>query len=85
MCDLAPLYGRCADNTTRWHFDAYSGECNEFVFSGCYGNKNNFDDKRSCENACLHDGEPQVEIRTEAPRVDTESRIVILTFFFKIH
>lgn len=52
ICDLAPLYGRCSENITKWYYDAYSQECQEFEFSGCYGNKNNFDDKRSCENAC---------------------------------
>lgn len=51
-CDLALLYGRCSENITKWYYDAYSQECQEFEFSGCYGNKNNFDDKRSCEHAC---------------------------------
>lgn len=76
ICDLAPLYGRCSENITKWHFDAYSQECREFEFSGCHGNKNNFDDKRSCENACSR----REERRTSAaPHVPTSRpRIVIL-------
>jgi papilin len=83
MCELAPLYGRCNETTRKWYFDAYIGECQEFIFSGCYGNKNNFDDKRSCENACLHDDEnrredPKEETRTNPPQNDTGSRVVML-------
>lgn len=78
MCDLAPLYGRCSDNSTKWYYDAYHQECQEFVYSGCYGNKNNFDDKRSCDNACGRDREEQVETRTEPHREITFApRIVI--------
>lgn len=75
ICDLAPLYGRCSENTTRWHFDAYSQECEEFEFSGCYGNKNNFEDKRSCENACRQGSQTsEAQIRpTSRPRIVIET------------
>lgn len=81
ICDLAPLYGHCSENVTKWHFDAYTQECQEFEFSGCYGNKNNFDDKRSCENACQHRDDVRT---TEARHAPTpSSRIVIFTFYSK--
>lgn len=71
LCDLAPLPGRCDQNETKWHFDPYSGECQTFVFTGCYGNRNNFDDKRSCESACktTDHREPHREPQTERPHV----------------
>jgi len=65
ICDLAPLYGRCSENETRWHYDAYAGGCQEFTFSGCSGNRNNFEDERSCLAAC-HEDERQPE--PEPPR-----------------
>lgn len=68
MCDLAPLYGRCSDNSTKWHYDPYTQECQEFVYSGCYGNKNNFDDKRSCENACKRGDDDRGEEPPTDPR-----------------
>lgn len=54
LCDLAPLAGNCENNVTRWYFDSYAGRCEEFVYTGCYGNKNNFEDQRSCERTCQH-------------------------------
>lgn len=54
LCDLAPLPGGCDQNETKWYFDPYTSECQTFEYTGCYGNKNNFDDKRSCERACHH-------------------------------
>ncbi|CRL07350.1 CLUMA_CG020329, isoform A [Clunio marinus] len=68
LCDLAPLYGRCSENITRWYFDAYTQECQEFEFSGCYGNKNNFEDKRSCEYACRRPDETRT---SEAQTIQT--------------
>lgn len=55
LCDLAPLPGRCDQNITKWHYDPYVGECQQFIYSGCDGNRNNFDDRRSCESACKAD------------------------------
>lgn len=82
-CDLAPLYGRCSENITKWHFDAYAQECREFEYSGCEGNKNNFDDKRSCQNACMHDG---VTSEPQRPEPTVASRFVIrFCFLDSVH
>lgn len=68
LCDLAPLAGSCDENVTKWYYDSYSSSCLEFEYTGCYGNKNNFDDKRSCERACQH----RQSSETEAPQRQTE-------------
>lgn len=67
LCDLSPLAGGCEDNVTRWYYDSYTSRCDEFTFTGCYGNKNNFEDQRSCERACQHRRNEE----TEAPRPTT--------------
>lgn len=69
LCDLAPLPGRCEGNETKWHYDSYRGECQQFVYTGCDGNRNNFDDRRSCEHACKteREREPDHEDRRHPP------------------
>lgn len=51
-CSLRPSYGRCSENQTKWYFDNRVGNCYEFAYSGCSGNRNNFDDRGSCESSC---------------------------------
>lgn len=62
LCKLYPYYGRCSrENVTRWHYDQYDQECKEFVYGGCEGNKNNFEDRRLCERACASRQETRPE------------------------
>jgi len=37
---------------TRWSFNGKYGRCVNFTFSGCGGNKNNFNSKEECRTAC---------------------------------
>lgn len=71
LCNLDVLEGGgCEENITRWYYDSHSGRCHSFQYSGCYGNKNNFDDESSCLNAC-RDRDQTAEIiapTTSAPR-----------------
>lgn len=71
LCDLAPLAGSCEQNLTKWYFDSYTRRCHEFEYTGCYGNKNNFDDQRSCEHACHH---KQETAETQAPEPEPPRR-----------
>lgn len=79
FCDLASLGGRCDENITRWYFDAYSGRCHVFDYSGCDGNRNNFDDERSCMHACQHKreedtGETQPPVFTQRPQTPAQTQ-----------
>ena len=44
--------GRCTSQERRWYFDYRTQSCNEFVYTGCNGNANNFESRRECENRC---------------------------------
>ncbi|XP_033162682.1 papilin isoform X2 [Drosophila mauritiana] len=52
-CALPPVRGRCSELSRRWYFDERSGECHEFEFTGCRGNRNNFVTQSDCLNFCI--------------------------------
>ena len=39
--------------TSRFFYNAATGECEEFVFGGCGGNDNKFDTKEKCQEVRL--------------------------------
>ncbi|XP_070581143.1 PI-actitoxin-Axm2b-like [Ptychodera flava] len=52
ICELPAETGSCKAAFPRWFFDKTTGECQEFMYGGCWGNGNNFRRKRECERAC---------------------------------
>jgi hypothetical protein len=78
-CKLLPYYGRCdRENTTKWYYDHYEQDCKEFVYGGCEGNKNNFDDRRSCERACgTRRPEPEPEPETQRPETRPRPQVCV--------
>ncbi|XP_068726553.1 zona pellucida sperm-binding protein 3 receptor-like isoform X1 [Montipora capricornis] len=44
--------GPCLANESRWAFNQKAGRCKRFVYGGCFGNENNFDSKRKCNQRC---------------------------------
>lgn len=54
ICQM-PKYegsGSCTGNNSRWYFDPQVEACLEFLYSGCRGNRNNFETQDRCESAC---------------------------------
>ena len=43
---------KCQTDTKRFRFNAQTRTCDQFMFSGCLGNRNNFATKTSCSQAC---------------------------------
>jgi len=54
LCNLAPEPGQlgCLASISAHYFEATSGECLTFVYSGCGGNANNFPSYEKCMNKC---------------------------------
>ncbi|XP_067274668.1 kunitz-type protease inhibitor 1b [Pseudorasbora parva] len=44
--------GPCRGSFPRWHYNAASNKCEEFVFGGCKENNNNYVSKQDCLKAC---------------------------------
>jgi hypothetical protein len=51
-CLLPPEAGECDAAIPRVYFNARSGRCERFIWGGCGGNENNFDNAEDCEAAC---------------------------------
>lgn len=52
MCLLPSDRGPCKANLKRYFYNTTSKDCESFVYGGCPGNKNNFQNKIECENQC---------------------------------
>jgi hypothetical protein len=52
ICFLPPDPGDCDGICPRWYFDPGTGECEEFVWGCCGGNRNSFTTREDCEFVC---------------------------------
>jgi papilin len=52
ICNSNKVYGPCSENIKRWYLDIETHLCEEFTYSGCLGNDNNFESKDECQNYC---------------------------------
>ena len=44
--------GPCTAYYPSWYYDVTEGRCLEFVYGGCGGNYNRFNDRATCEQRC---------------------------------
>lgn len=51
-CFLPKKQGSCFALFTRYAFDSKTKKCHEFIYSGCNGNGNNFEQPEECVKAC---------------------------------
>ncbi|XP_017001607.2 papilin isoform X1 [Drosophila takahashii] len=51
-CFLAPAPGNCLENATRWFYNSQEGLCDEFAYTGCGGNANNYATEEECQSEC---------------------------------
>ncbi|XP_037713628.1 papilin-like [Drosophila subpulchrella] len=66
-CGLPPVQGRCSDLSMRWFFDEPSGGCHKFEFTGCRGNRNNFQSENECLGFCRNQEVEFAELPPPAP------------------
>ncbi|GFR27455.1 papilin [Trichonephila clavata] len=51
-CTLPVAKGICHNNIMRYYYDFETGKCKAFIYTGCFGNANNFDTLIDCAEAC---------------------------------
>ncbi|KAJ7989062.1 hypothetical protein DPEC_G00315650 [Dallia pectoralis] len=52
QCLVPKKSGPCRGSFPRWHYNAVSRNCEEFVFGGCKANSNNYLTLKECTTAC---------------------------------
>ncbi|KAK1167705.1 hypothetical protein AOXY_G10458 [Acipenser oxyrinchus oxyrinchus] len=52
VCSEEAVTGPCRAMLPRWYFDLASGQCVQFIYSGCGGNRNNFETQEYCLSVC---------------------------------
>ncbi|XP_031770909.1 spondin-1 isoform X4 [Apis florea] len=52
ICNEPMEKGRCNSNIIRVYFDKQTGQCRRFSYSGCDGNRNNFETEKYCNEIC---------------------------------
>lgn len=51
-CSQPLIIGNCENSLIRYFFNESSQMCEQFIFSGCQGNDNNFKSFEECQNEC---------------------------------
>lgn len=52
LCYESYTAGNCSQNIPAWAFDANSGRCINFFYTGCDGNDNKFVSEEQCQRTC---------------------------------
>ena len=52
-CFLPVETGNCLENEVRWYYNSADGICEQFMYTGCGGNENNYATETECEDECF--------------------------------
>ena len=53
VCNQKFETGDCRALFTRFYYNPETGDCEEFVYGGCGGNRNNFKTIKECRHKCI--------------------------------
>uniref|UniRef100_A0A183CQ96 Kunitz/Bovine pancreatic trypsin inhibitor domain protein n=1 Tax=Globodera pallida TaxID=36090 RepID=A0A183CQ96_GLOPA len=68
--------GNCGTYSNRWWFNAKTGNCEEFIYSGCQGNANNFESYKECQDYC-RDAKSEPQCIQGTALTDSSSNFII--------
>ncbi|KAM7414618.1 hypothetical protein PAMA_019435 [Pampus argenteus] len=69
-CHFPKALGKCSGNSLRFYYDSIHDKCKKFLWTGCVGNGNRFQDQMSCNATCVgihDDGDAQEEDEPDTP------------------
>ena len=52
VCALEAQPGNCSQSVERFYFSVQAGDCQQFTFTGCHANQNNFHTLQACQQFC---------------------------------
>ncbi|XP_060068958.1 papilin-like isoform X3 [Ylistrum balloti] len=55
ICALPKESGPCFAYMRRYFFNSNTGSCEQFIYGGCSGNQNNFENIETCQEKCAED------------------------------
>lgn len=61
VCAMPRVVGMCKAAFRKFYYDSETKSCQQFIYGGCGGNGNNFDDQKSCERTCMEGEKEEVE------------------------
>ncbi|XP_072920380.1 boophilin-H2-like [Hemitrygon akajei] len=70
-CQLQKERGNCQAMILRWYYNAETEACDTFFYSGCHGNGNKFESKKSCWNLCVASTQGRRNSEEEEVKVQT--------------
>ncbi|NWH17749.1 SPIT2 inhibitor, partial [Grus americana] len=51
-CTVPRVTGPCRASFLRWYYNPANRTCRQFIYGGCRGNKNNYQNEEECLNRC---------------------------------
>ncbi|XP_075594717.1 putative Kunitz-type serine protease inhibitor [Balearica regulorum gibbericeps] len=52
-CTVPRVTGPCRASFLRWYYNPANRTCHQFIYGGCRGNKNNYENEEECLNRCV--------------------------------
>ncbi|XP_067327260.1 actinia tenebrosa protease inhibitors-like [Anolis sagrei] len=80
-CTLPKKKGRCRGSLPRFYFNFKTKKCEEFLYGGCRGNKNNFLTQQECFEKCE---DQSYSYRCTLPKITGPCRAAFSRFYFNL-